>query len=110
MGTPKHHIGTRIRHARERNGRTQTAVAGLCGISVEYLSQIERGLKTPSGMCSSSSLMSWARRSPASSTGNSPCRVWISSPRPQSRMPSWVPRPPTPATHYASARRVNGAR
>ncbi|MGW7517381.1 helix-turn-helix domain-containing protein [Streptomyces sp. NPDC054796] len=48
METPRLRIGTRLRHARERNGRTQAAIAGLCGITVEYLSQIERGLKTPS--------------------------------------------------------------
>ncbi|MDQ0933818.1 helix-turn-helix domain-containing protein [Streptomyces turgidiscabies] len=39
-------IGDRIRHY--RGGRRQDAVAGLAGISPDYLSQIERGLKTPS--------------------------------------------------------------
>lgn len=39
-------IGDRIRH--HRGGRRQDAVAGLAGISPDYLSQIERGLKTPS--------------------------------------------------------------
>ncbi|MFD8078247.1 helix-turn-helix domain-containing protein [Streptomyces sp. NPDC059718] len=48
MGTPPLPIGERIRSARERAGRTQAAVAGLCGIAVDYLSQIERGIKTPS--------------------------------------------------------------
>ncbi|MEV5013323.1 helix-turn-helix domain-containing protein [Streptomyces sp. NPDC053780] len=39
-------IGDRIRHY--RGGRRQDAVAGLVGISPDYLSQIERGLKVPS--------------------------------------------------------------
>ncbi|TDC27697.1 XRE family transcriptional regulator [Streptomyces sp. 8K308] len=48
MGTPRSPIGQRVRAARERQRRTQSAVAGLCGITVDYLSQIERGLKVPS--------------------------------------------------------------
>lgn len=40
--------GALIRAARRRDGRPQTAVAGLCGISTDYLSQIERGRKKPS--------------------------------------------------------------
>ncbi|MET9448668.1 helix-turn-helix domain-containing protein [Streptomyces cinerochromogenes] len=39
-------IGDRIRHY--RGGRRQDAVAGLVGISPDYLSQIERRLKIPS--------------------------------------------------------------
>ncbi|MEW2165867.1 helix-turn-helix transcriptional regulator [Streptomyces sp. NPDC007084] len=39
-------IGDRIRHY--RGGRRQDAVAGLVGITPDYLSQIERGLKLPS--------------------------------------------------------------
>ncbi|GHA28548.1 transcriptional regulator [Streptomyces tauricus] len=39
-------IGDRIRHY--RGGRRQDAVAGLVGITPDYLSQIERGLKMPS--------------------------------------------------------------
>ncbi|CAM5717775.1 helix-turn-helix domain-containing protein [Streptomyces fumanus] len=39
-------IGDRIRHY--RGGRRQDAIAGLVGISPDYLSQIERGLKVPS--------------------------------------------------------------
>ncbi|MEU6993144.1 helix-turn-helix domain-containing protein [Streptomyces sp. NPDC046465] len=39
-------IGDRIKHY--RGGRRQDAVAGLVGISPDYLSQIERGLKVPS--------------------------------------------------------------
>ncbi|MEI5100497.1 helix-turn-helix transcriptional regulator [Streptomyces sp. PmtG] len=39
-------IGDRIRHYRA--GRRQDAVAGLVGITPDYLSQIERGLKVPS--------------------------------------------------------------
>ncbi|MEV7010059.1 helix-turn-helix transcriptional regulator [Streptosporangium sp. NPDC051022] len=41
-------IGERIRYWREKKQRKQAAVAGLCGITEEYLSQIERGLKVPS--------------------------------------------------------------
>lgn len=41
--------GALIRAARRRDGRPQAAIAGLCGISTDYLSQIERGLKKPSG-------------------------------------------------------------
>jgi transcriptional regulator with XRE-family HTH domain len=41
-------IGRRIRTVRERQGRPQAAIAGLCGITADYLSRIERGLKTPS--------------------------------------------------------------
>lgn len=48
MSKAKLPIGTRIRCAREKAGRTQAAVAGLCGITEAYLSQIERGLKVPS--------------------------------------------------------------
>ncbi|MEU9560023.1 helix-turn-helix domain-containing protein [Streptomyces fumanus] len=39
-------IGDRIRHY--RGGRRQDAIAGLVGISPDYLSQIERGRKVPS--------------------------------------------------------------
>ncbi|MEU3898073.1 helix-turn-helix transcriptional regulator [Streptomyces sp. NPDC045251] len=38
-------IGDRVRHY--RGGRRQDAVAGLVGISPDYLSRIERGLKVP---------------------------------------------------------------
>ncbi|MEV0888543.1 helix-turn-helix domain-containing protein [Streptomyces microflavus] len=41
--------GALIRSARRRDGRPQSAIAGLCGISTDYLSQIERGLRQPSG-------------------------------------------------------------
>lgn len=40
-------VGARIRHWRRRTGRSQAAIAGLCGITEDYLSRIERGLKTP---------------------------------------------------------------
>lgn len=40
-------IGERVRFFREAQHRKQTVVAGLAGITVDYLSQIERGLKTP---------------------------------------------------------------
>ncbi|MCX4489914.1 helix-turn-helix domain-containing protein [Streptomyces anulatus] len=46
---PKLPTGALIRAARRRDGRPQAAVAGLCGISTDYLSQIERGRKKPSG-------------------------------------------------------------
>ncbi|CAL9402207.1 hypothetical protein SUDANB171_01479 [Streptomyces sp. enrichment culture] len=48
MAAPKLTLGRRVREVRERSGRTQAAIAGLCAITVDYLSQIERGLKTPS--------------------------------------------------------------
>ncbi|MFC5144311.1 helix-turn-helix domain-containing protein [Streptomyces aureoversilis] len=41
-------VGARIRYWRRRNGnRSQAAIAGLCGISEDHLSQIERGRRTP---------------------------------------------------------------
>src|SRR3954466_11869867 len=46
MVAPDLPIGDRIR--RFRGGRRQDVVAGLVGISPDYLSQIERGLKVPS--------------------------------------------------------------
>ncbi|ATL68810.1 helix-turn-helix domain-containing protein [Nocardia terpenica] len=45
---PNDDIGARIRMHRERTGRTQAVIAGLAGISADYLGQIERGRKTPS--------------------------------------------------------------
>ncbi|MFF9594073.1 helix-turn-helix domain-containing protein [Streptomyces sp. NPDC014646] len=48
MDLPMLPVGGRIRHHRERLHRTQAAIAGLCGITEDYLSQIERGLKQPS--------------------------------------------------------------
>lgn len=41
-------MGERVRRARTKAHRKQAAIAGLCGITVDYLSQIERGLKVPS--------------------------------------------------------------
>lgn len=41
-------IGDRIRHYRTSKGRQQDVVAGLVGITADYLSQIERGLRVPS--------------------------------------------------------------
>jgi DNA-binding XRE family transcriptional regulator len=40
-------IGERLRFYRQGRGKTQVVVAGLAGVSEEYVSQIERGLKTP---------------------------------------------------------------
>ncbi|WP_324605343.1 helix-turn-helix transcriptional regulator, partial [Streptomyces sp. NRRL S-15] len=48
MVLPSLPTGERVRELRRRQGRTQAAVAGLCGITTDYLSQIERGHKTPS--------------------------------------------------------------
>lgn len=48
-GVPTLPTGALIRAARRRDGRPRAAVAGLCGISTDYLSQIERGRKKPSG-------------------------------------------------------------
>lgn len=47
MAGPEHLIGQRIRYWRIKRRRKQAVVAGLCGISVDYLSRIERGLKVP---------------------------------------------------------------
>ncbi|WP_369634897.1 helix-turn-helix domain-containing protein [Nocardia sp. JMUB6875] len=41
-------IGVRVRMHRERAGKPQAVIAGLAGISEDYLGQIERGRKTPS--------------------------------------------------------------
>ncbi|MER6690043.1 helix-turn-helix domain-containing protein [Streptomyces minutiscleroticus] len=49
MDLPTLGIGDRIRHHRRRANRRQAVLAGLCGISEDYLSQIERGERTPSG-------------------------------------------------------------
>ncbi|TQF04738.1 helix-turn-helix transcriptional regulator [Kitasatospora acidiphila] len=48
MVAPDLPIGDRIRHYRQTRGnRRQDVIAGLVGITPDYLSQIERGLKTP---------------------------------------------------------------
>jgi transcriptional regulator with XRE-family HTH domain len=41
-------VGERVRFYRQARRRTQAVVAGLAGVTEDYLSQIERGLKTPS--------------------------------------------------------------
>lgn len=41
-------VGERIRFYRQAHRRTQAVIAGLAGVTEDYLSQIERGLKTPS--------------------------------------------------------------
>jgi transcriptional regulator with XRE-family HTH domain len=46
MVAPDLPIGDRIRH--HRGARQQDVIAGLAGITPDYLSQIERGLKVPS--------------------------------------------------------------
>jgi transcriptional regulator with XRE-family HTH domain len=40
-------VGERLRFYRQATGKTQAVVAGLAGVTEDYLSQIERGLKTP---------------------------------------------------------------
>jgi len=44
---PEIRIGERLRFYRQAKGKTQAVVAGLAGVTEDYLSQIERGLKTP---------------------------------------------------------------
>ena len=44
---PEVRIGERLRFYRQAKGKTQAVVAGLPGVTEDYLSQIERGLKTP---------------------------------------------------------------
>jgi transcriptional regulator with XRE-family HTH domain len=41
-------VGERIRFYRQARRKTQAVIAGLAGVTEDYLSQIERGLKTPS--------------------------------------------------------------
>lgn len=48
MGTPSEEVGARIKRYRLRQGRSQTVVAGLVGITERYLSLIENGRRTPS--------------------------------------------------------------
>lgn len=45
--SPEVRIGERLRFYRQGKGKTQAVVAGLAGVTEEYVSQIERGLKTP---------------------------------------------------------------
>lgn len=40
-------IGERLRFYRQGRNKTQAVVAGLAGVSEDYVSQIERGAKTP---------------------------------------------------------------
>lgn len=47
MVAPDLPIGDRIRHYRRRRGTQQDVLAGLVGITPDYLGQIERGLKVP---------------------------------------------------------------
>ena len=41
-------VGAELRHERHRVGRTLGDVAKRAGVSVQYLSEMERGLKDPS--------------------------------------------------------------
>lgn len=41
-------MGHELRRERQAQGRTQGEVAGVAGISIQYLSEIERGRKEPS--------------------------------------------------------------
>ena len=45
--SPEVRIGERLRFYRQAKGKTQAVVAGRAGVTEDYLSQIERGLKTP---------------------------------------------------------------
>ncbi|MEU7739090.1 helix-turn-helix transcriptional regulator [Nonomuraea sp. NPDC049158] len=47
MGSAEISIGERIRFHRTASKKTQAVVAGLAGMSEDYLGQIERGLRTP---------------------------------------------------------------
>ncbi|MFC5835966.1 helix-turn-helix domain-containing protein [Nonomuraea insulae] len=47
MGSAEIPIGERIRFYRTASKKSQAVVAGLAGISENYLSQIERGVRTP---------------------------------------------------------------
>ncbi|MGH3327223.1 MAG: helix-turn-helix domain-containing protein [Streptomycetales bacterium] len=40
-------IGERLRFYRQGQGKKQAVVAALAGVTEDYISQIERGLKTP---------------------------------------------------------------
>ena len=44
---PEVRIGERLRFYRQAKGKTQAVVAGLAGVTEDYVSQVERGLKTP---------------------------------------------------------------
>ena len=44
----KHTMGDRIKEARKKNHLTQEQLAERVDVSLEYISQIERGLKMPS--------------------------------------------------------------
>lgn len=41
-------VGRELRAERQRTGRTLTDVASASGVSMQYLSEVERGLKEPS--------------------------------------------------------------
>jgi len=41
-------VGTRLRERRHERGERLTDVAGRAGVSTQYLSEVERGLKDPS--------------------------------------------------------------
>jgi DNA-binding XRE family transcriptional regulator len=41
-------VGRELRAERQRQGRTLADVAGVAGVSTQYLSEVERGLKEPS--------------------------------------------------------------
>ncbi|WP_226535693.1 helix-turn-helix domain-containing protein [Streptomyces daghestanicus] len=85
-------IGDRIKHY--RGGRRQDAVAGLVGISPDYLSQIERGIKVPSLPI----LYALAQE-----LGSPPPRCCPSS-RPRSGTPRTRPRPLWAGRSSATAR------
>lgn len=47
-GEPQIRIGERLSYFRKQRGKKQALVAGLCGVTTNYLSDVERGLRTPS--------------------------------------------------------------
>ncbi|MFD8711499.1 helix-turn-helix domain-containing protein [Streptomyces anulatus] len=72
--------GALVRAARRRDGRPQAAVAGLCGISTDYLSQIERSRKKPSGTC-------WPSSPPNSASRSGRCWATMTPHRPRPSRP-----------------------
>src|ERR1700737_1258503 len=45
--SPEIPIGERLRFYRQAQRKSQAVVAGLAGVTEDYLSKVERGLKTP---------------------------------------------------------------
>ena len=45
--SPEIPIGERLRFYRQAQHKSQAVIAGLAGVTEDYLSKVERGLKTP---------------------------------------------------------------